>query len=191
MAHLGEFSDATGAEWTGVEPDTFDFHGVEFSLPARLSQLPLTRFAWDLRRLDRVVNDAKAVQARAERGSPQWRDASAAESGAELDQLAAIYAFLKAMLPGPQWDRFEQVAEAHGAELDELFNVAMRIYEAVADRPTRRPGDSSAGPSTDVTPSTAASPSAGAQTGAQTPAERQRAALMAGAIPVEGLAGAR
>jgi len=152
MADYGEFGRALAV--AEGEPDIFTFHGEPFILPAAMSALPLMRFAWRGKVIDQQLEQARSAKARAV--TPEQKDqAAAAEGQAEMEALSAVYEFLRASLPDPQdWARFEEVAIRVGAGQDELMGVCNQIYQAVTGRPTRRPADSSAGPSTTGTPST-------------------------------------
>jgi hypothetical protein len=151
VADLGEF----GRELADLddEVDVFTFHGEFFALPARMSALPLLRFAWRGKVLEQRVAQAKSARARAQTDEDRLA-ADQAEGTADMDALSAIYEFLQASLPD-DWDRFERVAIRAGADQDELLEVCNRIYAAVSGRPTRRPAGSSGGPSTSGDGSTA------------------------------------
>jgi hypothetical protein len=64
VADLGEF----GRELADLddEVDVFTFHGEFFALPARMSALPLLRFAWRGKVLEQRVAQAKSARARAQ-----------------------------------------------------------------------------------------------------------------------------
>lgn len=68
---------------------------------------------------------------------------------------------LTEMVPiGPsEWDRFEAHAIEQKAEADDLMSLVQRVIEALAARPTRPPGDSSAGRQTTSANSKASSSS--------------------------------
>jgi hypothetical protein len=191
VADLGEF----GRELADIddEPDVFTFHGAFFALPARMSSLPLLRFAYRGKVIEQRNAQAKAAQARAR--TPEERAAAEqAEGNADMEALSAIYEFLQASLPD-DWDRFAEVAIANGSDHDELLAVCNRIYAAVTARPTRRPADSSGGPSTSGDGSTDApawqeSAALGSQPdpapalAQRTSRDEQRAAYLAGMRPV-------
>lgn len=175
MTDYGEFGRALAV--ASGEPDIFTFHGEPFILPDRMSALPLMRFAWRGKVIDQQLEQARSAKARAI--TPEQQDEAAAALGqAEMEALSAVYEFLRASLPAPQdWARFEEAAIRVGADQDELMGVCNAIYQAVTGRPTRRPADSSAGPSTTGTSSTDAPASPGwAEPTAEPPvSERDRA----------------
>lgn len=161
MADLGEF----GAELAAVEegedgPDTFLFHGHEFTLPARVSSLPALRFAYNAKQVIAAEDQARAAMQRAR--TPQAREAAARQMAeVQLTANAGLYTYLRDVFAGPgEWERFEAVAAEFGAYEDELMDVATKIMAAVAARPTRRSSGSPAGPSTtgDGSPGDSGSP---------------------------------
>lgn len=166
MANLGEF----GAELAAVDddadgPDTFLFHGHEFTLPQRVSSLPALRFAYNAQQVTAMEERATAAGQRAR--TPDQR-AAAARLMAEVELVAnaGLYAYLRNMLPGDQWETFGDVAAEAGATEQELLDVATKIMEAVAARPTRRSSGSPGGPSPTGLTSTddsASTPSRGAR----------------------------
>lgn len=214
MADLGEFGRAV-ADYHGDE-DTFRFRGERFVVPALLSDLVLMEFTAEVKRLQRAATDAearrdnaRAVAARAataqEREAAE-REASAAETeilSADSEGTEAQYAFIRGCIGDGQWRRFRDVAVRAGVGGDELMDVCARIYEAVAGRPTRRPSDSSDGPSSTGDGSTASSaspePTGGPARPAAdssvilgevielSPAQRQQMAFRAQMVPVEAL----
>jgi hypothetical protein len=158
MAHLGEFGQQV-ADFEG-EADTFSFHGEVFEVPARLSSLVLMRFADAAKRAQDQQEDARARRAAAQAAlgravTDGARDAAAAEASAadyafataETSGTAAMYRFVRECIGEDQWARFEAHAVRVGAGQEELLAVAGAIYQAVSGRPTRRPSDSSGGPS--------------------------------------------
>jgi hypothetical protein len=170
MAGLGEF----GAELAVVDgdddgPDTFTFHGHEFTLPEKVSSLPMLRYAYDTQQVVALEERAQGAAARA-RTEEQRAAAGQQMAEVQLAANAALYAFLRDMLPG-QWDRFERVAAQHGVDEQELLDVAAKIMAAVAARPTRRSSGSPAGPSTTGGTSTGDYDSQPASQPAQQPAQ--------------------
>jgi len=146
-ASLGEF----GAELAVIDepdgPDTFLFHGHEFTLPQKVSSLPALRFAYNAQR---VVAAEEQAHAKLQRARSEDAKDSAVRGMAEVQLMAnaGLYQYLRDMLAEPaEWDRFEQVAAQHGADDDELLAVATKIMAAVAARPTRRSSGSPPGPS--------------------------------------------
>lgn len=128
------------------DPDLFEWHGIMFEVPARVSVLPLMRFAFELRQ-------SEAVTARSERAARMARspeaaaEAARAKSEAEMAAMAAMHSFMKAAIGHDQWDRFAALADEYGDGIDDVMRVVSAIYEAITGRPTRRSADSSAGPS--------------------------------------------
>ena len=120
MAFLGEFGAAKRDADPDREVDTFKFYGEEFTVADRVGAMPLLRFA------------AAAV--------------SGADS-AEAEGLSAMHDLLRDCLPADDWRRFQQVAEENKADGDELLAISRTVYQAISGRPTRRPSDSSDGPS--------------------------------------------
>jgi hypothetical protein len=126
MAGLGEF----GAELAVVDgddgPDTFTFHGHEFALPEKVSSLPMLRYAYNTQQVVALEEQAQAAAARA-RTAEQRPAAGKLMAEVQLAANAALYAYLRDMLPG-QWERFEQVAAEHGVDEQELLDVARRSW---------------------------------------------------------------
>jgi hypothetical protein len=82
---------------------------------------------------------------------PMMRFAKAAKSGldsSDMDGLAAMYDLLGQCIAEKDWPRFEAAADRARADGDELMGVVTRVFEVLSERPTRRPSDSSDGPST-------------------------------------------
>jgi hypothetical protein len=146
MASLGEFGAELAVVDDELEPDTFLFHGHEFALPAKVSSLPALRFAYNTQTVIAAEERAQAAAQRA-RTPEQRQDAARLMAEVQLTANAGLYAYLRAMLPGGEWERFETVAAEHGADEEELLDVAKKIMAAVASRPTRRSSGSPAGPS--------------------------------------------
>lgn len=79
---------------------------------------------------------------------PLMRFAKVAKAGADaqdMDGLAALYDLLKQCIAPADWQRFEDAADRTQAEGDELMGVIGKVFEALSERPTRLPSDSSAG----------------------------------------------
>jgi hypothetical protein len=79
------------------------------------------------------------------------RFAKVAKSGVdsnELDGLAAMYDLLEQCIADDEWERFQAHADKVRADGDELMTVVNNVFGVLSERPTRRPSDSSAGPST-------------------------------------------
>lgn len=139
---------AEGAELVD-DGRSVEFLGARFRTADKVGLMPLMRFAMTAR---------KGVQSD------------------DLDGLAAMYTLIrdcidqtrpqKAVLDdngepviqdgepvteddgASEWDRFEQHAIDAKAEAEDLFKVVSDVIQALSARPTRRPGDSSAGPQT-------------------------------------------
>jgi hypothetical protein len=93
---------------------------------------------------------------------PLMRFAHAARKGTNTDDmegLAAIYDMLHDCIHPDDWDRFCTDATDKKAEGDDLIPVVSQTIEILTARPTRRPSDSSAGPSTTSVSSTGSSSS--------------------------------
>ncbi|HNX48685.1 MAG TPA: hypothetical protein PKL08_00855 [Thermoanaerobaculaceae bacterium] len=201
MAHLGEFGRELAAldvgEGGDPQPDTFSFHGHEFTVPPLMSALPRLRFAHANLTVTEVAARVDALE----------RDAVTDEELAEAERLnleggraydVATLAYVEAVLSGEgsmpeQWARFQAVAAEVGADRGELVGVAHAVYASVSGRPRVRSSVSPSGPSTSGVGSTAGSDStAGPATGGEptapaagwSPAEAQRAALAEMMTPV-------
>jgi hypothetical protein len=111
---------------------TVEFYGEQFRIADRIGLMPMMRFA------------------------------KAAKSGVDsndLDGLAAMYDLLEQCLADDEWPRFEKHADRHRADGDELMEIVSKVFEVLSERPTQRPSDSSDGPSTTTSSSTAGSSS--------------------------------
>jgi hypothetical protein len=149
-ASLGAFgSDPDGT----VEASTFTFHGETFEVAARISALPIMRFAHETR-----VSQAESRRAGRDRDKALTEhgrsEAMARASEAEMAMLSAMHVFLRNTIGPDQWERFEAVAVQYGDPPEEILAICQAIYASVIDRPTSRPPDSSGGPSTSGTGST-------------------------------------
>lgn len=136
----------------GVEvlaDDTVEFMGDRFRMSNRVGLMPLMKFAITAKQgvnsddleglaamyaLIRDCIDTTKPQVQAidpESGLPRFDD-----HGQPVTEDA-----------GPsEWDRFERHAIEQKAEADDLFGVVTAVIQRLSARPTRRPGDSSAGP---------------------------------------------
>ncbi len=93
---------------------------------------------------------------------PMMRFAKVAKAGVDsndLDGLAAMYDLLEQCIADDEWGRFQAHADRKRADGDELMKVVAEVFEVLSARPTSRPSDSSAGPSTTAPNSTDASSS--------------------------------
>lgn len=149
MGHLiGSFGREVDVD--ELEPDWFTFHGEQFTVPARVSALPIMRFAWATNAADGRSNTADSRLRRAVTEDERTR-AKAEKAAAEMDALGALHVFLRDTIGEHQWESFERLARIHGDDIDEIMRVAQAIYATVVDRPTSRPSDSADGPSTSGT----------------------------------------
>jgi hypothetical protein len=165
VARLGEFGreeSPEGRAYIAPEPDEFMFHGEVFELPATISALPLLRFAADARTLDSETRRLNRAKGRARTQADRDRNLEW-EAELSMREQASLYDYLRAMLTEGDWERFQETAQAVGADIMELMGVANRIIAAVTARPTKRPGDSPAGPLTTTSGSPASLPSPGDQ----------------------------
>jgi hypothetical protein len=88
---------------------------------------------------------------------PMMRFAKVAKAGVDSDDLAgltAMYDLLEQCLAEDEWDRFQAHADKTRADGEELMGVVAKVFEVLSARPTRRPSDSSDGPSTTAPSST-------------------------------------
>ena len=91
---------------------------------------------------------------------PLMRFAKVAKSGADsadMEALAVMLDLLEQCIAPADWQRFQDTADKNRADGDELLKVVSDVFEVLAERPTSRPSDSSAGPSTTAPNSTAGS----------------------------------
>lgn len=109
-----------------------DFAGESFRTADRIGVMPLMRFA---------------------------KVAQAGVDANEMAGLAAMYDLLEQCIDPADWLRFQAHADKVRADGDELMAVVKAVIEALSDRPTSRPSDSSDGPSTTSTSSLADSSS--------------------------------
>jgi hypothetical protein len=162
MALIGTFGRELDV--SELEPDYFAFHGEHFTVPARVSALPIMRFAWATNAANGRSNTAQSAERRA-RTEADKIAAKKEQAAAEMDMLAALHVFLRDTIGEHQWEQFERLAQIHGDDIEEIMHVAQAIYATVVDRPTQRPSDSSDGPSTSGTgspvPSVSEAPMAG------------------------------
>lgn len=109
-----------------------EFHGEMFPLAERVSSLAIMRFA-------RAVANGADTET--------------------MQGMAALYDVLQQMLDAEEWARFERHADAVRADTDDLLDFAGDALVALSARPTSRPSDSSAGPTTTEPSSTGGSSS--------------------------------
>jgi hypothetical protein len=104
-----------------VPDGTISFAGEEFAVAERIGLMPLMRFA------------------------------HIAESGVDSEDmagLAAMYDLLEQCVAEEDWSRFQRAATKSRADGEALMAVVKDAIEAISARPTSRPSDSSAGPTT-------------------------------------------
>lgn len=80
---------------------------------------------------------------------PLMRFAKVAQSGVDSDDmagLAAMYDLLEQCIAPEEWARFQKSADDSRADGEQLMAVVTEVMQRIADRPTSRPSDSSAGP---------------------------------------------
>lgn len=140
MAHLGSFGAALREIEPESERDTFEFFGKEFTVVGVMPAILRFQLA--------------AAMVGGESGT----------SG-----MGAMWGALRAALTKPgadgerdddsQFDRFYRLAVAHKANEDSLMDLAFKLFEVQAGRPTVEPRGSSAGqPPTSPSASTSSSP---------------------------------
>lgn len=95
-----------------------DFAGETFRLADKIGLMPLMRFAHVSRR---------------------------GVDSNDMEGLAAIYDLLKQCIADDDWGRFEDAAMTSRADGDELLEVVSRAVQAISERPTQEPSDSSDG----------------------------------------------
>ena len=80
---------------------------------------------------------------------PLMRFAKVAKSGADsadMEALAVMLDLLEQCIAPQDWQRFQDCADKNRADGDELMAVVTSVMEALTERPTSRPSDSSGGP---------------------------------------------
>lgn len=181
MALIGDFTPDETTDPT-ADPDEFTFCGETFEIPATVGTFALIRYG-------SLMKGAVAQEKRAEAGERRAKSDEARltvrrEMGeAGLTAQAAIYELLKACLGDGQIDTFGELADRNGVTLDGLMAVVAQIEESIADRPTRRSSDSSAGPSTSGPSSTAGG---SGPTEDLSPREQLAVAIEAASTPLVG-----
>jgi hypothetical protein len=65
----------------------------------------------------------------------------------DMAGLAALYEYLRSVIADDAWDAFQSHASAKRVDGDVLFAVAQEAIKLTSERPTKRPSDSSDGPS--------------------------------------------
>lgn len=78
----------------------------------------------------------------------------------DIDSVVALYDVIRQSVSDEDWERFEELATETRADGEALLAFVNEAMVALADRPTSRPSDSSAGPSTTERSSEADSDSA-------------------------------
>lgn len=108
--------------------ETVDFCGEKFHVADRIGLMPLMRFA---------------------------KTARAGVDHMDLEGLASMHDMLEQCIAEDEWVAFQDLAGKVRAGGDELFAVVKDVLGALTARPTSRPSDSSDGPPTTSTSSTA------------------------------------
>lgn len=111
-----------------------EFMGGHFGLADKIGLMPLLQFANAAKRgIDSTDMDGMAALYAVIRDCFDQRRPQKEVDGALVDD-------------GPsEWDRFERHAIEQKADGDDLMPVVQKCIEAISARPTRPPGDSSAG----------------------------------------------
>ncbi len=121
MARLGEYGAARREADPDVEPDTFLLCGVEFTASAEVDPLAVLEFA---------------------------EAAAAGLEGEDAAGMAAMLSLIRSAVEESEWPRFRAVVRRHRPGVDVLIELATAVVQRETGRPTQRPADSSAGPST-------------------------------------------
>ncbi len=104
-----------------------EFMGQMFTMSDKIGLMPLMKFA---------------------------HSASKGIDSTDMEGLAALYSMVKDCIDdsdpdangnSAEWRRFERHAIEQKAEADDLMKCVQKVIEVLAARPTRQPGDSSAG----------------------------------------------
>lgn len=170
---LGDFTPADLTD-TDAEPDSFTFCGATFYLPPTKGAgvaLELTsRFTDAQQRLE-------AAQSRMARATTDAERHAARSAAIESDMVgtAAMHVFLTDVLGDTETARLLSLADQFGVTETGLLSLCLAMQGAIGRRPTRRPTDSSAGPS----PTGPNSTDAGSGPTALTPREQQVAQFTA------------
>lgn len=129
MAHLGSFGAALREIDPAAERDTFEFFGEKFTVEGVMPEILRFQLSATLVGGDTGTNGMAAMWGalRAALTKP------GADGGREDDS---------------QFDRFYRLAVARKANTDSLMDLAFRLFEVQAGRPTVEPQGSSAGSST-------------------------------------------
>lgn len=153
MAVVGDFTPTETTD-TSAEPDEFTYFGETFEIPASVGSGALLKFTWLIKQADGMSKRGEAAKRRAVSQDAKIR-AQSDLIDAELTASSAMYEMLHACLGADQIDAFLRTADANGVTAEGLMEVCDRIQEVIGARPTKRSADSSAGPLTTGTPSTA------------------------------------
>lgn len=105
----------------GVEVDDgrkVEFMGSAFRMADSIGLMPLLKFA---------------------HASAQGLDST------DMEGLAALYEMIHDCIHDDEWQRFERHAIDTKAEAEDLMSLVQKVIEALSARPSRPPGDSSAG----------------------------------------------
>ncbi len=121
MALLGEYGAARREADPDVEPDTFTLCGVQFAASADVDAVAVLEYG-------EVA--AQGVEAE------------------DVAGMAAILALLRSAVEESEWPRFRATVRKHRPSVEVLMELATAVVQRETGRPTQRPADSSAGPST-------------------------------------------
>lgn len=154
-------SEAISAELAQVQDPTevIMFAGRPFKVAEKFGLMPLVRFAY----LSKKGLDT-----------------------GDMESLAAMYDVMRQAIADDDWEAFcDHAANVH-ADGDELIEVVGEAIQVISSRPTRRPSDSSDGPSPTETSSSAGSSSPGSSE--LTPRQAQLREQIKELRPVEEIA---
>lgn len=121
MALLGEFEAAVRAADPDREPDQFKLCGELFTVSDRDLTVPMGRFA---------------------------QVARAGTNVGTMAALAAMMDLLESVVIEADRERLVTTAARGGVDEEVIFDVVKTVMAATTGRPTKRPSDSSGGPST-------------------------------------------
>lgn len=104
-----------------------EFFGERFAVPARINQRLVIRFS---------------------RLAAEGADTSAGDSSKANEAAILLDRMVEQMVRPEDKDRFEDVCDRERPTDEELMEFIASVMKAVSGRPTSRPSDSSAGPTT-------------------------------------------
>ena len=182
MAVIGSFGrDLAVAE----DPDTFLWHGEEFTVPPNVSAMPVLAFAASMKVSQDQIERAGRNMRHARSDDEKDRLSDVQRQG-EMTQMAAVHQFMHDTIGPDQFARFTELAQMYGDGLEETMRVVQAIYSTLIDeRPTQRSTGSSGGPSTSGPGSPDVSPSPEPGRAEMTELERYRAEMGGHLVSVE------